>query len=160
MFGVAALLTLLAASTAAAQSWYTAADVATDPAVVEIHPAWRGTMPVLAQDGVEGRIVILHAAVGVTPAQEMQWRGVAEALRENAASVSRLAGNTASMAASHVIAPEDLVALKHCMRDHQTNFARLMVALDRLDGVLSRQQRDRVVLAFANFGAPGDQAAK
>lgn len=57
---------------------------------------------------VEQRIKELHDALKITPAQETKWKAVANAMRQNAAAMDKLMGETQAMDQSKITALQDL----------------------------------------------------
>jgi hypothetical protein len=136
-----------------AQSWYSAANVAAPSPAADIEPAWPCGKPVVARDDVEQRITILHDALRITAQQEAQWRQAAQAIRDNAASLTRLLDNTAAVASGKIIELADLPVLKHAMHDHGSHFSEMITSFDALYAALPDGQKKLAVHALGNFGA-------
>src|ERR1700688_3301602 len=70
---------------------------AATPAAAPSNPAAKGATQAKG-DTVEERITNLHTALKITPDEETNWKGVAHAMRENAAAVQKLAADRAAQA--------------------------------------------------------------
>jgi protein CpxP len=57
---------------------------------------------------VEQRITALHASLKITPAEETQWNGVAQAMRENAAAMDKLIATNRTAPPQTMSAVQDL----------------------------------------------------
>src|ERR1700683_2996809 len=57
---------------------------------------------------VEQRITTLHASRKITPTEETQWNGVAQAMRENAAAMDKLVATNRTTPPQNMTAVQDL----------------------------------------------------
>jgi hypothetical protein len=62
---------------------------------------------------VEQRITTLHASLKITPAEETQWNGVAQAMRENAAAMDKLVAANRTTPPQNMTAVQDLQSYQH-----------------------------------------------
>src|SRR3954469_7361775 len=64
--------------------------------------------PARHMETVEQRIANLHAALKITPEEELNWQAVAQTIRDNAAALQKLASEKAGQMRQGVTAVEDL----------------------------------------------------
>ncbi len=67
---------------------------------------------------VEQRITDLHAALQITPAEETQWNGVAQAMRENAAAMDKLVAANRTSPPQNMTAVQDLQTYEQVAQAH------------------------------------------
>jgi hypothetical protein len=67
---------------------------------------------------VEQRITDLHASLKITPAEEAQWNGVAQAMRENAAAMDKLVAANRTTPPQNMSAMQDLQTYQQVAQAH------------------------------------------
>lgn len=131
---IAALLgaTMLASplTAARADSTSTAPTQATQAAAPKTKAA-AGAMATKAET-VEQRITSLHAALKITPQEEADWTSVAQAMRENAAAIQKLAANGTVQAPQSMTAVEDLKTYQKFAQAHVDGLKNLISSFETL----------------------------
>jgi protein CpxP len=130
---IAALLgaTILASPLTAAR-----ADSATNAAIqlaqsaAPQHPTGARTTAKSKGETVEQRITNLHAALKITPAQEAQWNGVAQAMRENAVAMDKLIAETRSIPPQNMTAVADLKMYQKFAQAHVDGLRNLISSFE------------------------------
>jgi hypothetical protein len=106
-----AIAALLGATMLAGPQTAARADTATNAVILLAQaaqsPAGKGATESKGET-VEQRITNLHAALKITPAQEAQWKGVAQDMRENAAAMDQLIAETRTTPPQNMTAVADL----------------------------------------------------
>lgn len=96
---------------------------------------------------VEHRITNLHAALKITPEQEKQWNGVAQAMRENAATMDKLVASKRTEPPQNMTAIDDLKTYQRFAQAHVDGLKSLIASFGTLyDAMPATQQKiaDRV----------------
>jgi hypothetical protein len=107
-------------------------------------------------EDVEARIKTLHGELRITPEQESQWKDVANAMRENAKTMTDLRSQQAD-ATKSASAPEMIEAFGKTMDAHANAIHRFGAVFQTLyDGMSAPQKRT----ADAVFRERVEQAAK
>ena len=101
---------------------------------------------------VEQRIATLHSELKITPDQESKWAPVAQAMRDNAAAMEKLAaahkGKDASMTAV-----DDLKTYRDFAQAHVDGLKNLISAFDDLYASMPDAQKKVADAAFQKYGS-------
>ena len=92
---------------------------------------------------VEQRITNLHAALKITPAEETQWNGVAQAMRENAAAMDKLVATHRATPPQNMSAVDDLKTYQQFAEAHVDGLKNLTSAFSTLYNAMPDARRRR-----------------
>jgi hypothetical protein len=81
---------------------------------------------------VEQRITSLHASLEIAPNEESDWKGVAQAMRDNAAAIEKLVAERTAQSPQGMTAVEDLQAYQKFAQAHVDGLKNLISAFDTL----------------------------
>jgi len=81
---------------------------------------------------VEQRITALHTALKITPAEETDWTGVAQAMRDNASAMDKLRADKASVDPKTMSAVDDLKTYAAFAQTHVDGLKNLSTAFEAL----------------------------
>jgi protein CpxP len=101
---------------------------------------------------VEQRITSLHTALQITPNEEANWTGVAQAMRDNAAAMEKLAADKADQASQGMTAMDDLKVYEKFARAHVAGLKTLSASFDKLYTAMPDAQKKVADGVFQNFG--------
>jgi periplasmic protein CpxP/Spy len=101
---------------------------------------------------VEQRITNLHAALKITPAEETQWNGVAQAMRENAAAMDTLVATNRTTPPQNVSAVEDLKTYQKFAQAHVDGLKNLISAFGTLYDAMPDAQKKVADGVFSTSG--------
>jgi protein CpxP len=104
---------------------------------------------------VEQRITNLHAALEITPAEEAGWNGVAQAMRENAAAMQKLAAEKTTQAPQSMTAVQDLQAYQKFAQAHLDGLKNLTASFETLYNSMPDPQKKIADQVFQSFGHAG-----
>lgn len=104
---------------------------------------------------VEQRIGNLHTALKITTDQEAAWRGVAQAMRENATNMDKLIAASRATPPKNLNAVEDLEAYQKFAQAHVDGLKNLISSFRTLYTAMPEAQRK---VADDVFNAPGPAA--
>jgi periplasmic protein CpxP/Spy len=104
---------------------------------------------------VEQRITNLHAELKITPAEEAKWNGVAQAMRENAAAMEKLAASKITQAPSSKTAVEDLKGYEKFAQAHVDGLKNLISSFETLYASFPDDQKKNADEVFQTFGQKG-----
>jgi hypothetical protein len=90
---------------------------------------------------VEQRITNLHAALKITPAEETQWNAVAQAMRENAASMDKLVAANRTTPPQNMTAVEDLKTYQKFAEEHVAGLKNLIASFSTLYDAMPGDQK-------------------
>jgi periplasmic protein CpxP/Spy len=107
---------------------------------------------------VEQHIVALHAELKITPAEEPQWKGVADTMRENARDLDRAIDKRDAAAAS-ATAIDDLNSYAAVAQAHADNVKKLAIAFSGLYSVMSDHQKKEADEVFSHRDHEGRKVA-
>jgi hypothetical protein len=105
------------------------------------------------RETVEARIQDLHQRLGITAAQEPQWQTVAQAMRENAAAVARVAKERHDKQAS-MTAMDDLRSFEALTAAQADGARKLTAAFEPLYASMSDEQKKDADAIFARRARP------
>jgi protein CpxP len=104
---------------------------------------------------VEQRITNLHTALKITPAEEADWNNVAQAMRENAAAMQKLAAEKTTQAPQSMTAVQDLQAYEKFAQAHVDGLKNLISSFDTLYNSMPDPQKKVADQVFQSFGHEG-----
>ncbi|HME37946.1 MAG TPA: Spy/CpxP family protein refolding chaperone [Steroidobacteraceae bacterium] len=107
---------------------------------------------------VERHIVQMRAELKITPAEEAQWKEVAETMRENAAELDRAIDKRDGSIAS-ATAIDNLNSYAEIAQAHANNVKKLASAFSGLYSVMSDEQRKEADEVFAHREHEGKKIA-
>jgi protein CpxP len=102
-------------------------------------------------EGVEQRITQLHAELKITPDQESKWNSVAQAMRDNAASMEKLVAEKHQQGSPNMTAVDDLKTYQEFAQAHVDGLKNLTSAFSSLYSSMSDEQKKNADQVFANF---------
>jgi|SRR5579872_525187 len=101
---------------------------------------------------VEQRITNLHASLKITPEEETQWNGVAQAMRENAAAMDKLAASNRTTPPQNMTAVQDLKSYQEYAQAHVDGLKNLTAAFSTLYNAMPDAQKKVADEAFQTSG--------
>lgn len=101
---------------------------------------------------VEQRITTLHASLQITPAEEAQWNGVAQAMRENAATMEKLVATNRTTPPQNMTAVEDLRSYQQFAQAHVDGLKNLTSAFATLYDAMPDAQKKNADQVFQTSG--------
>jgi protein CpxP len=101
---------------------------------------------------VEQRITALHAALKITPDQEVKWKAVAVAMRENAAAMEKLLAQTAATPAKNMTAVMDLKMYQKFAQAHVNGLKNLIDDFQVLYAAMPDVQKKNADEVFKTAG--------
>jgi protein CpxP len=107
---------------------------------------------------VEQRITNLHTALKITPDEETNWTGVAQAMRENAAAMQKLAMDRAAQAPESMTAVQDLMGYEKFAKAHFEGLKNLIASFNTLYNAMPDPQKKVADQVFQNYGPKGAAA--
>ncbi len=90
---------------------------------------------------VEQRITNLHAALKITPDQDAKWNAVAQAMRENAATMDKLIASNRTTAPQNMTAVEDLKTYQKFAQAHVDGLKNLIASFSTLYDAMPDAQK-------------------
>jgi periplasmic protein CpxP/Spy len=108
---------------------------------------------------VEQRITALHASLKITPAEETQWNGVAQAMRENAAAMDKLVAANRTTPPQNMSAVQDLQTYQQFAQAHVDGLKNLTAAFSTLYNAMPDDQKKVADQVFQTSGR-GTPASK
>jgi protein CpxP len=101
---------------------------------------------------VEQRITALHASLNITPAEETQWNGVAQAMRENAAAMDKLVAANRTTPPQNMTAVQDLQSYRQFAQAHVDGLKNLTSAFSTLYDAMPDAQKKNADQVFQTSG--------
>lgn len=101
---------------------------------------------------VEQRITNLHAALKITPDQIPLWNNVAQAMRENAASMDKLIASTRTTPLQSMTAVDDLKSYQKFAQAHVDGLKNLIASFEKLYAAMPDAQKKVADEVFAASG--------
>lgn len=105
---------------------------------------------------VEHRITSLHAALKITPEQEKQWNTVAQAMRENAATMDKLVASKRTTPPQNMTAVDDLKTYQQFAQAHVEGLKNLIASFGTLYDAMPAAQKK---IADGVFNTAGREPA-
>jgi periplasmic protein CpxP/Spy len=135
------------------------ADPAVTPSIQLAQNAPAKTMSAPAKEAtsaksetLEQRITNLHAALRITPDEDSKWNPVAQAMRDNASSMDKLAAEKRAVAPQNMTALDDLMTYQEFAQNHVDGLKNLTSAFKTLYNSMPDSQKKIADQAFRNFG--------
>jgi hypothetical protein len=104
---------------------------------------------------VEQRITNLHTALKITPQEEADWTNVAQAMRENAAAMQKLAADSAIRAPQSMTAVDDLQTYQKFAQAHVDGLKNLTSSFETLYNSMPDPQKKVADQVFQNSHQQG-----
>jgi protein CpxP len=101
---------------------------------------------------VEQRITDLHASLKITPSEETQWNGVAQAMRENAAAMDKLVATNRTSPPQNMSAVDDLKSYQQFAQAHVDGLKNLIGAFSTLYNAMPDAQKKVADQVFLTSG--------
>jgi periplasmic protein CpxP/Spy len=101
---------------------------------------------------VEQRITTLHASLNITPAEETQWNGVAQAMRENATAMDKLVATSRTAPPQNMTAVQDLKTYQEFAQAHVDGLKNLSAAFSTLYNAMPDAQKKVADQVFQTSG--------
>jgi protein CpxP len=101
---------------------------------------------------VEERITALHMALKITPAEETQWNGVAQAMRENSSAMDKLAASNRTTPPQNMTAVQDLKSYQEYAQAHVDGLKNLSSAFSTLYDAMPDAQKKVADEVFQTSG--------
>jgi prophage DNA circulation protein len=108
---------------------------------------------------VEQRIEALKTALKITPDQESKWKGVAQAMRDNASMMDKLVQDKRAKAAS-MTAVDDLETYQDFTKAHLDGLKNLTSAFKSLYNSMPADQKKNADQVFQSFGPSSKPASQ
>jgi cell pole-organizing protein PopZ len=115
------------------------------------------TNPNEEKGGIEQRITQLHAELKITPDQEAKWNSVAQAMRDNAANMEKLAAQHKQQGPTNMSAVDDLDANQQFVQAHLDGLKNFTSAFKSLYDAMSDQQKKNADQIFAKMNRAPQQ---
>jgi hypothetical protein len=154
---IAALVsaTMLASPVTAARADNATAPIQLAQAAAPQTPAAKGATK--QKETVEQRITKLHKALKITPDEESNWSGVAQAMRENAASTEKLVAAKRATPPQNMTAVDDLKLYQEFAQAHADGLKNLISSFETLYNSMPDAQKK---VADEVFRAAGRRRAR
>ena len=104
---------------------------------------------------VEQRITNLHAELKITASEEALWNNVAQAMRQNAAAMEKLAAAKTLQAAHSMTAIDDLKGYENFAQAHVDGLKNLLASFETLYASFPDPQKKGADAVFQSFGQKG-----
>jgi len=101
---------------------------------------------------VEQRITQLKAALKITPDQESKWNAVAQAMRENAASMEKLVASKRAIAPASMTAVDDLKTYQEFTQARLDGLKNLTSSFKSLYDSMPADQKKNADQVFRSYG--------
>ncbi len=98
---------------------------------------------------VDERIASLHSALKITPAEDAKWNAVAQAMRQNAAAMDKLATEAQAKPAQNMTAVEDLRLYQKFAEAHVSGLSNLISSFSSLYASMPEAQKKNADAVFA-----------
>jgi periplasmic protein CpxP/Spy len=109
---------------------------------------------------VQQRIADLHASLKITPAEETQWNGVAQAMHENAAAMDKLVATNRTTLPQNLSAVQELQTYQQLAQAQVDGLENLTAAFSTLYNVMSDDQKKLADQVFQTSGTLAGSAPK
>jgi periplasmic protein CpxP/Spy len=113
-------------------------------------PAAKGATEAKSET-VEQRITNLHTALKITPDEETNWTGVAQAMRENATAMQKLAAERAAQNPETMTAVQDLKGYEKFARAHFEGLKNLIASFETLYSSMPDPQKKVADAVFQSY---------
>jgi periplasmic protein CpxP/Spy len=109
---------------------------------------------------VEQRIQTLKTALQIKPEQESKWNAVAQAMRDNAASMEKLVAEKRKIAPEKTTAVDDLKTYQDFAQAHLDGIKHLTSAFKSLYDAMTPEQKKNADQVFEKFGPSSRPASQ
>ncbi len=120
------------------------------PAYAQSAPQTRTGQNETPEQMVGQRIAALHAELKITPAEEQDWAGVAQTMRNNVAAIQKLQAEKASQSQQGMTAVEDLQTYEQFTQTHLDGLKNLTASFQTLYNAMPDQQKKLADQVFEN----------
>jgi hypothetical protein len=127
-----------------------AAEQATPPQTAPQHAPAHRHARTTPEQRIEARINDLHTRLQITDAQAPQWNAVAQVMRDNAETMSKLIRERAANAKT-MNAVQDLQSYEQITSAHAEGLKKLVPAFDALYNTMTDPQKKNADLVFRSF---------
>jgi periplasmic protein CpxP/Spy len=103
-------------------------------------------------ESVEQRITSLHASLKITADEDAKWNNVAQAMRENATALQKLAADRTSQAPQSMTAVQDLKGYEKFAQQHVNGLKNLISSFETLYNAMPDDQKKIADQVFENSG--------
>jgi len=110
------------------------------------------TAPETKGETIEQRITDLHVSLKITPAEETQWNGVAQAMRQNAAAMDKLVAANRTTPPQNMTAVQDLQTYEQFAQAHVDGLKNLTSAFKSLYDTMPDAQKKVADEVFRTSG--------
>jgi hypothetical protein len=100
-------------------------------------------------DTIDQRVASLHEQLKITPAEETDWKDVAQTMRDNAAAMEKLASEKQAQSGQGMTAVEDLQTYGEFAQEHVDHLKKLTSAFETLYNAMPEQQKKLADQVFA-----------
>jgi hypothetical protein len=107
---------------------------------------------------VEQRITSLHTALKITPAEEVDWTSVAQAMRENAAAMQKIVADDTVKTPQSMTAVDDLKTYQKFAQAHVDGLKNLTSSFETLYSSMPDAQKKIADQVFQSSRHPGVSA--
>jgi hypothetical protein len=107
---------------------------------------------------VEQRITNLHTELKITGTEEAAWNNVAQAMRENAAAMEKLAAAKTLQAPQSMTAIDDLKSYEKFAQAHVDGLKNLIASFQTLYTAFPDEQKKTADTVFQSFGKKGSSS--
>ena len=104
---------------------------------------------------LEQRITELQTALQITPAQEPQWKDVAQAMRENAANMGKIVAESRTTAPADMTAVDNLKLYQKFAQARVDGLKNLIASFETLYDAMSDAQKKNADEVFQSYGHKG-----
>src|SRR5579859_1751220 len=101
---------------------------------------------------VQQRITDLHASLKITPAEETQWNGVAQAMHENAAAMDKVVATNETTPPQNLTAVQELQTYQQFAQAHVDGLENLIAAFSTLYNAMPDDQKKVADQVFQTSG--------
>jgi protein CpxP len=101
---------------------------------------------------VEQRITALHESLKITPNEEAQWNNVAQAMRENAATMDKLVAANRTTPPQNMTAVDDLKTYERVAQAHVDGLKNLIASFTKLYDAMPDAQKKVADTVFSTSG--------
>jgi len=129
------------------------------PAPTQAAPAKPTATNPNEEKGIEQRITQLHAELKIAPDQESKWNSVAQAMRDNAASMDKLITQHRQRGPTNMTAVDELDANQQFAQAHVDGLKSFTSAFKSLYDSMSDQQKKNADQVFAKMNRAPQQGA-
>ena len=127
------------------------AGVLAAPTAASAHHMRHHASAAMMQESVDQRIVSLHTALMITPAEEANWTSVAQTMRDNEAQMQKLVADQKALAPHSVNAVDDLQTYERFTEAHVQGLKALIASFETLYNTMPDDQKLVADQVFQKF---------